>query len=369
MNTFELLTSQYQKYPQMQCRDFLKALFQAEWGCEHLISDEQGVYRYLKNEWEKTPAAENCSLIEPLGDHFVRLHLAAAKAQGLSMDTLFQMFLHAAQVRRGNPEHFSDALDCVAAMAKEDAMPFSPAEAEDFIRKYREQGCPPIHHSESFRQHYHPAYRVIDRETASLLPVLLRIDHLMREKEHVIIAIDGSCAGGKSTLAALLAALYSAPVLHMDDFFLRPHQRTPERFAQPGGNVDAERFLDEVLTPLRHAQAFAYRPFSCRHQKLLDPVQMGVYPLAIVEGSYSLHPSLEGKYDLRILMTIDPQLQRERLLHRDGEAMLARFVSEWIPMEEHYFAETRIRSRCDFIIGTDRCQHSTLTALSDSPCL
>ncbi|MGN0778322.1 MAG: uridine kinase [Aristaeellaceae bacterium] len=363
----ELLTSQYQKYPQMQCRDCLKALFQAEWGCEHLISDEQGVYSYLKNEWEQTPATLNGSLVEPLGDNFARLHIAAAKAQGLSMDTLFRMFLHASKVRCGNQEHFSDALDCIVTMAQDGGMPFSAAEADDLLRKYREQGCPPIHHSESFRQHYHPAYRVIDRETASMLPILLRIDHLMREKEHVIVAIDGHCASGKSTLASLLAEIYRAPVVHMDDFFLQPHQRSPQRFAQPGGNVDAERFLAEVLTPLRNAQAFAYRPYSCRYQKLMEPVPMDTYPLAIVEGSYSLHPMLESHYDLRLLMTIDPQLQKERLLHRDGEAMLTRFESEWIPLEEHYFAATHIRSRCDFIISTDCCQQTTLMASSDAP--
>ena len=33
----------------------------------------------------------------------------------------------------------------------------------------------------------------------------------------------------------------------MDDFFLRPEQRRPERFAEPGGNVDRERFAAEVL--------------------------------------------------------------------------------------------------------------------------
>lgn len=347
MNVFEYLSIQHRKYPQMQCQDAIKAVFQAEWGCEHLIADEQGVYGHLKDEWKKTPEDATLALTEPIGDHFVRLHIAAAKAQGLSMDTLFQMFLHAAQIRRGDPAHFSDALDSIARMAREGALPFSFEEADACIRAYRARGCPSVHHSEAFRQAYHPAYRVIDRDTALLLPVLLRTDRLMREKEHVIVAIDGRCGSGKTTLAAALAELYHAPVLHMDDFFLQPHQRTPQRLAQPGGNIDAERFLSEVLTPLRQARAFSYRPFSCHAQRLLAPVQMEAAPLAIVEGSYSLHPLLEGSYDLRIFVTIDPALQRTRLLHRDGEAMLARYESEWIPLEERYFAATRIRTRCD----------------------
>lgn len=353
MNTIEYLSIQGQKYPQMQCRDAIKAAFQAEWGCEHLIADEQSAYDRLKDEWEKTPEDASRALTEPVGDRFVRLHIAAAKAQGLNMDTMFRMFLHAAQIRCGDAAHFSDALDSIAGMAREGMLPFSLEEADACIRAYRARGCTAVHHSEAFRQAYHPAYRLIDRETAQLLPVLLRIDRLMRERAQVIAAIDGRCGGGKTTLAAALAELYCAPVLHMDDFFLQPHQRTPHRLAQPGGNIDAERFLDEVLTPLRQGRSFGYRPFSCRVQRLLDPVRMEAAPMTIVEGSYSLHPMLEGSYDLRIFVTLDPAMQKARLLSRDGEEKLARYEGEWIPMEERYFAATRIQTRCDLIVSTD----------------
>lgn len=35
-----------------------------------------------------------------------------------------------------------------------------------------------------------------------------------------------------------------------DDFFLRPEQRTPERLAEPGGNLDRERMKSEVIDRL-----------------------------------------------------------------------------------------------------------------------
>ena len=65
MNTIEYLSIQRQKYPQMQCQDAIKAAFQAEWGCEHLIADEQSAYDRLKDEWEKTPEDASCALTEP----------------------------------------------------------------------------------------------------------------------------------------------------------------------------------------------------------------------------------------------------------------------------------------------------------------
>ena len=73
--------------------------------------------------------------------------------------------------------------------------------------------------------------------------ICTRIDALILQKPHVLIAIDGPAASGKTTLAARLEKRYGADVLHMDDYFLQPHQRTPDRYAEPGGNVDRERFF------------------------------------------------------------------------------------------------------------------------------
>ena len=47
----------------------------------------------------------------------------------------------------------------------------------------------------------------------------------------VLVAIEGRCASGKSTLAAQLSEHYNCPLIHMDEFFLRPEQRTPSRYA------------------------------------------------------------------------------------------------------------------------------------------
>ncbi|MBQ8395712.1 MAG: hypothetical protein IJX54_01790, partial [Oscillospiraceae bacterium] len=64
--------------------------------------------------------------------------------------------------------------------------------------------------------------------------IIEQIDRLMAEKEQVIIAIDGYCTSGKTTLALALAKQYDCNVFQMDDFLLREEQRTPHRFAQLG---------------------------------------------------------------------------------------------------------------------------------------
>ena len=165
-----------------------------------------------------------------------------------------------------------------------------------------------------------------------------KIDELLTQKDRVIVAIDGKCTSGKTTLAAKLAEIYNCNVFHMDDFFLRPEQRTPERFAEVGGNIDYERFQEEVLLPLSSGKAFSYRPFDCSTFTLAAPVTVTPKQLNIIEGTYSHHPYFGTSYDLKIVLNVDDQTQRERILQRPA-FLHKRFFDEWIPMENRYFEQ------------------------------
>lgn len=58
----------------------------------------------------------------------------------------------------------------------------------------------------------------------------------------MLVAIEGGSASGKTTLGELLQNVYDCPVFHMDDFFLRPEQRTEARFTQPAATSTASAF-------------------------------------------------------------------------------------------------------------------------------
>jgi len=173
-----------------------------------------------------------------------------------------------------------------------------------------------------------------------------RIDALLEQKDFVVVAIDGSCTAGKTTLAGRLATKYDCCLIHMDDFFLRPEQRTPERLAQPGGNVDYERFREEVLENLRPGKAFSYRPYDCSTGTLKAPVQVQPKKLTVVEGSYCQHPYFGDAYDLRICLQISEQLRVERIRKRPA-FLHRRFFEEWIPMEQRYFKAFAIGEKSD----------------------
>lgn len=177
--------------------------------------------------------------------------------------------------------------------------------------------------------------------------ILESIRDLLAQKPRVTVAIDGRCASGKTTLAQALSETLSCPVIHMDDFFLPPHMRTPERLAEPGGNVDRERFYAEVLTPLMAGSTFSYRPFDCSTQTLTAPLSIPPSAVTLVEGSYSCHPSLWNAYDLHVFLTVSPETQADRILCRNGKTAAEVFRSRWIPLEEAYFQAFDIQAKCD----------------------
>ena len=190
-------------------------------------------------------------------------------------------------------------------------------------------------------------------EEKFLEPIIERIKSLPRGNAPIIVAIDGRCASGKTTAATVIGEKLGCVVFHMDDFFLRPGQRTAERLDTPGGNVDYERFLDEILRPLGNGEReISYRPFSCKTQSLCDAVKVSATPICIVEGSYSCHPALRDYYDLKVFLTASPSEQMSRIILREGEKVAEVFKEKWIPLEEKYFSSCEVEKNCDIIIET-----------------
>lgn len=182
----------------------------------------------------------------------------------------------------------------------------------------------------------------------TLLRIRQEMDALLQVKGRIVVAIDGSCTAGKSTLAAALEREYDCNLFHMDDFFLRPEQRTPQRFAEAGGNVDYERFHQEVLLPLGRGDAFSYRPYDCSTGKLKNPVEIMPKRVNIVEGTYSQHPYFGEYCDLRVFLKVSPLVREKRILARPA-FLHRRFFEEWIPMEQAYFDAFGIEEKCDVL--------------------
>ena len=182
--------------------------------------------------------------------------------------------------------------------------------------------------------------------------IAARISALLETRPRAIAAIDGNCCAGKTTLAQRLRQRLGATVFHMDDYFLQPQMRSFERLQTPGGNVDAERFLREVLLPLSRGERVLYARYDCKTDRLLEPVTVEPGAICIVEGAYSLHPLLAPYYDLKIFCRVDPALQLERIRKRNGFSQVAVFQNRWIPLENSYFDAYQIEQNCDLVIDS-----------------
>lgn len=179
-----------------------------------------------------------------------------------------------------------------------------------------------------------------------------RVDFVLRmieERKPRIITIDGPCASGKTTLVNDLRERIDFSLVSMDDFFLPPELRKEERFREKGGNVHYERFISEVITPLKEGKAFSYRKFSCASFSYSGEVAVSSGGLVIVEGSYALHPKFEPYWDISILLSIGSDEQIRRLTLRSPDK-IDMFIQRWIPLENDYFSSCDITSRATYVI-------------------
>lgn len=193
--------------------------------------------------------------------------------------------------------------------------------------------------------------KMSDNGAGCYLPVFRIISRWMETEGPVVIAIDGRCGSGKSSLAAQLQREIPCNVVHMDEFYLPPQRRCQQWAQIPAGNMDLERLLQEVLRPLRVGEQAAYRPFSCKEENFLEEVLLLPHKLTIIEGSYSHHPLLAEQYQGKIFLTCSKAEQEQRLRLREGERFV-NFQNLWIPMEERYFQTFQLPGRDALVLDT-----------------
>lgn len=351
----DIILEHWSRYPGMQPEDGVKLLYQSEFGGGHMIPDPCKSLERLVQEQEslgERAAGADGRLVEEIGSGMCRMYLGVLE-EGLAPETLNRMFVRTAKQKVGEQASFEEKLALLHHLCQEGEISLDAPAFELYLEDYRRRGCPAVSHSEAYRNRYHPAYRVVSDWYGRYYEVFQQIDLVLgnADKDQVVVAVDGMCGSGKSTLGGILQEIYDCNLFHMDDFFLQPGQRTKTRLEEPGGNVDYERFQEEILAHLEAPQDFCYQAYDCSRQKLGERVQVVRRRLNIVEGAYSQHPYFGDVYDLRFFCGIPKEEQMRRIRRRNGEEMLKRFCAEWIPMENRYFAAFGIREKSVYVDG------------------
>lgn len=345
----EIFAAHFSRYPTLRPQDAVKLAYQSVYGAGHLISDPAQAANRLKEEFASSTPAD-IPFIEDIGNGRARLHLNSTQCRKEWIDSIAFLFAEGAKRISTDKSALDGPITDLRSMAEAGLAPFSLEELEAYLTQYDAAGRPMVSHTETYRKAYHPAYRVMEKTMLRLLPLFTAIDKLLESDSPISVAIDGMAAAGKSTLGTLLQKRYGCNLIHMDDFFLPPELRTPERFATPGGNVHYERFKEQVQQGLASGKPFSYDVFNCHEMACTSQNTVMQNHLTVVEGSYSLHPTLRDFYTLKVFYPIDADSQLERIRVRNGEECMLRYRDRWIPLENEYITACGVKACANLIL-------------------
>ena len=318
MNLEEAIQLEKQLHPFSTRQDLYKLIVQSCLGNGHSITSPEDSFLALQ---EEKRIAKKDSLQE-IGNGFIRVPLSYMKEEDLLLWN--ELFIESAK-KRSTRRIFDQALQNYG---------------------FVDQGI--VSHSEEYKEHYDPHYRVFRKEYVDYFEVFKVALHALQE--HRVLSIDGPCASGKTTIGKLLSSFLECPCIHMDDYFLQANQRTAQRLEEPGGNIDYERFHQEINDAWNQNQPIHMRSYDCSSQRLRKEVILEESPILIIEGSYAHHPYLDDMQAFKIFMDIEPSIQKERLQKRSPDKFVD-FIEKWIPMEEKYFHAFSIKEKSDYVFS------------------
>jgi hypothetical protein len=168
----DLLKQHLSWYPMMEVQDVYKLLFQGVLGPEHLIDSTEEYSRYLEQEYDALQMDARQVLFEPVrADGLLfRVNLRAYKAHQLGLIRLVTLLIKTAQLIQGTKPELKLAWSTFTQLCQQGYIRhFNLEDIAEFDHHLEESGFNAMHHSETYRRLYQPAYRLI---AAILIPSL-----------------------------------------------------------------------------------------------------------------------------------------------------------------------------------------------------
>ncbi len=322
----EYLFWHQQKYPLMTQDDIIKLIYQSEFAGGHYFLRKQDVITYLNAEIRALNRFYQ-DLYVDISQQYVRVNLGPYLKFKLPLKYLALSFYQTAKDNKGTKEHFKVMLGEAGI-------------ASDVVEN--------LHHSEVYRTAYEPHYRIIDRKYITEEIKYLQLKHFIENvPKGSIVAIEGKCGSGKTTMVDRLERELVFTRIPMDDFFLPPKMKTTERMAQIGGNIQYERVL-ELLEHIKgtNEKSFIYQRYDCGIDRFMKEEKQR-QDVIILEGVYSFHPVFRHLIDRLAFIDIDDQTQNLRLQRRSNYLM---YVNTWVVLENIYYDHEKIKFLSNVII-------------------
>ena len=144
-----------QRYPEMQAVDYIKLLYQNEFGPGHLVKEPEKTLQWIRSEYESL-TGNAVEKLEPIGNGLVRVHLNYLAENQL--EALNEAFKESANVFKGDMDSFKEKIELLRNLAMQDKLNVTIQQLDDYLKDYE---FTMVSHSEKFRKSYSPAYRVV----------------------------------------------------------------------------------------------------------------------------------------------------------------------------------------------------------------
>jgi len=159
----ELVATHKEVRPEMRTRDAYKLLYQGVYGVGHLMGP--GVWDYLLREVESLDVKDQPG--EPLMESIsvdgsvVRVNLRPFIEKSYPLIQLMEAMRNSEIM--GKPSDFLEYWDAFAELVWSKQLNFNQEEVDTVNKSLNRDAPPPMHHTQQYRDAYHPAYRVVLR--------------------------------------------------------------------------------------------------------------------------------------------------------------------------------------------------------------
>ena len=172
------------------------------------------------------------------------------------------------------------------------------------------------------------------------------------------VAVDGRGGSGKTSFAEYLKILLPDFIfLNGDDYF------EPIEDKNVWGAFNDERFINDVIKPLKIGSTFLYKPYDWHTTPNITEKSISVAKGICIERCFSF--AFELEWDLKIWVETPKDVCLERGLSRDKiqkDKVIKAWKEVWQPREDEYIKKNNPLEKADIVIDGSKPFTSSLSA-------
>ena len=158
------IEKQLATYPESTLQDVYKSFYQEHFGPEHMIADTTSARQYLLKELSEPDVASEV-YFEPVGSEgrYVRVHLSAVADGLVTAEQLLEAFIRSANSEQPPLPDWETEWETVVNVIQKHHLKVNDFDTQLPALTEAARNRQAVHHSQAYREAYHPHYRIVER--------------------------------------------------------------------------------------------------------------------------------------------------------------------------------------------------------------